>query len=104
MKVEGKVKDTIQYITLNEAKRKAPNYYHITKMFNCICGSVTRNYTDLNKGKDTGEHAYQFSCVRCGRKSEPKSSRTLAVKAWNDMQIAEKKERNKNEQKNSYEC
>lgn len=93
MKVEGKVKNKGQYITLEEATHKVPNYYRISKMKDCVCGCVNRKYIDLNKGKNISEHAYQFSCVRCGRKSEPKSSRTLAIKAWNNMQILAKKEK-----------
>jgi hypothetical protein len=86
MKTDRKVKDKIQYIAISDAMHKKPNYYHLSKMKDCTCGCVNRKFTDLNKGKNISEHAYQFSCARCGKKSEPKSSRTLAIQAWNEIQ------------------
>lgn len=75
-----------QYISLNDINKKPKRGYKIQKLTSCVCGCDKKQLKDLNKGKDTKEHLYQYICDNCKRMSEPKPYKTLATDAWNNMQ------------------
>lgn len=85
-----------QWISLSEINHKPRRGYKIQSTLPCICGCDKKKLKDLNKGKDTKDHLYQYICEQCGRSSEPKSYKTLATDAWNNMQRKEKQNVEKN--------
>lgn len=79
-----------QWISLNDIQHKQRRGYRIQKLVPCICGCDKKKIIDLNKDKETKDHLYQYICSKCWRKTEPKSYKTLATEAWNEMQRKEK--------------